>query len=357
MLYKTFKKEIITSKIVVIYICFFFILAFSLINIIIIFYNYQKKQLEGHDIVLSGSYSSDNYQWSFINTDYDILGSLNNKDTILAYGILINAMEINNTISYFIQCSKSFIIDNIEPYIMKGEPSFDKDIIYIGEEYANISGLKVNDIINNGEIILKVGAIIRTNNPQYNYSIFTLDEVAKYNKIMINFLTPNGKKDYYDTIHNLYASGYKFNGFSEELYREKDKIIEQVRLYRFFTYSFVFFFILLSLSYMLKGQHRKIAVLSALGYSRIKIIKVYMILVNRMCIASCIIANLCFTITIYLYSKTQLLFTITSSDLTLYVNELLLGQIIVYMLIILLSIFLLLNLTHFKRIKSVIDKI
>lgn len=357
MLYKTFKKEIITSKMVITYICFFFILAFSLINIIKIFNNYQKKQLEGHDIVLSGNYSSDNYQWSLINTDYDILRSLNNKDTILAYGILMNAMEINNTISYFIQCSKSFIIDNIDPYIMNGEPSFDKDIIYIGDEYANLSGLKVNDIINNGDIILKVGAIIRTNNPQYNNSIFTLDEVNEYNKIMINFLTPNGKIDYYDTIHNLYATGYKFNGFSEELYREKDKIIEQVRLYRFFTYSFVFFFILLSLSYMLKGQHRKIAVLSALGYSRFNIIKVYMILVNIMCISSCIIANLCFIITIYLYSKMQSLVTISLLNQISYVKELLLGQIIVYTFILLLSFYLLLNLTNFKRIKSVIDKI
>ena len=82
-------------------------------------------------------------------------------------------------------------------------------------------------------------------------------------------------------------------------------LMNRMMLVGFSLCAFAFFFEVLPVAYLFKGQKRKMAILNALGYRREKIIKVYFRLIYKQFLVSCLLSNLLVVLVIGLTKKVK----------------------------------------------------
>lgn len=304
MLYCILRKEVMPSKKMYLQTCLSFIMIFLLGFLVCVYWNYTKAETRGHDIVFSGNHAESFGDWQVIDRGDEFLSALENTAGLKAYGILMSPITKNVEALYVVVCSEQFFEDNLSPYIVSGANDYGENIIWLGKVFAVLAGLEVGDTVDGEDADLTVGAIVDTFDGRYNKAMFFCLDDNLYNKIVINFDAKGGKENYYSVMHR-FNNGLTLNGYAEEPYREKEEAMNRMMLVGFSLCAFAFFFEVLPVAYLFKGQKRKMAILNALGYRREKIIKVYFRLIYKQFLVSCLLSNLLVVLVIGLTKKVK----------------------------------------------------
>ncbi len=290
MLYSILKKEVMSSKKIYLQTGFSFIMVFLLGFLTVVYWNYTKIETRGHDVVFSGNHVESFGDWQVIDRGDELLNALDDTAGLKAYGIFMSPITKNAEPLYVVACSGQFFEDNLFPYIVSGSREYGENILWIGNVFAAITDLKVGGTVDGEAVHLTVGAIVDTFDAKYNNAMFMCLDDSVYNRIVINFEDKAGKENYYSVI-SRFRNEAGLNGFADEPYRDKEKARKQMKQVGFALCAFAFFFAVLPVAYLLKGQQQKMAILYTLGYRRGKIIRVYLRLIFTPFLVSCLLAN------------------------------------------------------------------
>lgn len=291
MLYSIFRKEIMPSKKMYLQTGLSFIMVFLLGFFVCVYWNYAKTETRGHDIVYSGNHVKSLRDWQVIERGDELLSDLESAAGLKAYGIFMSPITDNIDTLFTVVCSEQFFEDNLAPCIVSGTNDYGDNIIWLGNEFAAFSGLKVGDTVDGEGVNWTVGAIVDTFDAKYNSAMFFCLDNNEYNRIVVNFDDEAGKDNYYSVIFR-FCNEVQPNGFAKELYRDKEDVMKRMMQIVLSLCIFAFFFEVLPVAYLLKGQQRKMAILNALGYRREKIIKVYLKLIFTPFFVSCLLSNI-----------------------------------------------------------------
>ncbi len=342
MLYSILRKEVMPSKKIYLQTGLSFFMVFLLGFLAVIYWNYIKPEIRRHDIVFSGNHVESLRDWQIIDCGDELLSVLENTAGLKAYGIFMSPITKNVNPLYVVACSEQFLEDNLSPYIVSGSGGYGENIIWLGKVFATLTDLKVGDTVDGEDVKRTVGAIVDTFDVKYNNAMFMCLNDGVYNRIIINFDDKIGKDNYYSAMLR-FSGEAKLNGFVDELYRDKEKARKQMKQVGFALCAFAFFFGVLPVAYLLKGQQQKMAILYTLGYRRGKIIRVYLRLIFTPFLVSCLLANVMIALVTGLKDK------IDFSDIIQYAaydKEFIFVQGIVAVVLFLISV---ISLTAFTR--------